>query len=391
MKPSKRTAAQAELEDPKTLKKAKTGHAPSLQEKSALDSIAAIYWDLNCVAVFEEIVKTSQSEEDWNYYDDMKDAHNIFTQHAVYYHTESAPCNDLSRRQVSFVSTFGWRLFSICALAEVFRAAMLRASNGAWQVLTQIIAGNRRSLEIFARTRGLDWRGPLARHAGLVSSIRTALAPEINLSGENPHHTVQTLNGRLRRPRFQGKTQIHVNESVYEPQKHNNQSHPMLRQTPWQACQLCDGKTPCGCVAAPNPTDLVELIEYPEKGIGIRALAKFKKDEILGEFLGEIDLPKADFKVTLYDLEQVIWDGREHKKVALICPGHLGNWTRFINHSCESSTYFEATVIGKFATTLITADRDISIFEEITVDYGPGYWSNRKCLCGSANCVSGGK
>lgn len=165
----------------------------------------------------------------------------------------------------------------------------------------------------------------------------------------------------------------------------------MLRETPWPACRFCGHKTPCGCLAAPNPTDLVELIEYPEKGIGIRALAKFKKDEILGEFLGEIDLPKADFKVTLYDFEQVIWDGREPKRIALICPGHLGNWTRFINHSCESSTSFEAAVIGKFATCLITAERDIAVFEEITVNYGPGYWSNSKCLCGSSNCVSSGK
>ena len=37
------------------------------------------------------------------------------------------------------------------------------------------------------------------------------------------------------------------------------------------------------------------------------------------------------------------------------------------------------------------AVRDIEAFEEVTVDYGEGYWRERRCECGAAGCREGRK
>jgi SET domain-containing protein len=107
---------------------------------------------------------------------------------------------------------------------------------------------------------------------------------------------------------------------------------------------------------------------------------------------------------TIYDLEQVVWEksftGEASKNpqaigknrlstIAYIAPAHQGNWTRFMNHSCDSNVNFRHTVVGKYATTVIEAKRDIAIFEEITANYGKNYWAaaGRICKCGSGGCI----
>ncbi len=38
---------------------------------------------------------------------------------------------------------------------------------------------------------------------------------------------------------------------------------------------------------------------------------------------------------------------------------------------------------------VVQAVRDIEVFEEVTVDYGDGYWRGRVCECGVEGCYSG--
>ena len=35
---------------------------------------------------------------------------------------------------------------------------------------------------------------------------------------------------------------------------------------------------------------------------------------------------------------------------------------------------------------MVQAKRDVGIFEELTVDYGDGYWMDRECRCGAKRC-----
>lgn len=56
---------------------------------------------------------------------------------------------------------------------------------------------------------------------------------------------------------------------------------------------------------------------------------------------------------------------------------------RFINHSCDSNTYFRCTD----TRAEIYARRDIAPGEELTVDYGESHHDGKlPCRCGAANC-----
>lgn len=137
---------------------------------------------------------------------------------------------------------------------------------------------------------------------------------------------------------------------------------------------------------------LIELREYSLKGTGVRALTNFKAGDILGEYLGEVFPAHEQPKDTVYSLSQMGFHGlsrvAKQETVAIITSAHLGNWTRFINHHCEANCTFRGVMVGGRVTTIVEVTRDISIFEEITVDYGEEYWLNRRCLCGSKKCYS---
>jgi SET domain-containing protein len=137
---------------------------------------------------------------------------------------------------------------------------------------------------------------------------------------------------------------------------------------------------------------LVELIQYPIKGAGIRALASFKAGAVLGEYLGEVVPNGRKCTDDIYALSQVGFQAMSStgipnpKPLATTTSAYLGNWTRFINHHCEANCVFVPVMVDDRVTTVVEATQDISIFDEITVNYGPQYWRQRFCYCGSKNC-----
>jgi len=65
----------------------------------------------------------------------------------------------------------------------------------------------------------------------------------------------------------------------------------------------------------------------------------------------------------------------------------IGNYTRFINHSCAPNSQFQKfTWLGTERILLVS--KGIDAGEEITVDYSHEYWEglDKKCLCGEACC-----
>jgi hypothetical protein len=68
---------------------------------------------------------------------------------------------------------------------------------------------------------------------------------------------------------------------------------------------------------------------------------------------------------------------------------YAGNLVRYVNHSCENNSILRwCRCSGKYTLELWTL-RDIYDDEEITVSYGPDYFTKEKpCLCGSEKCVS---
>jgi SET domain len=65
----------------------------------------------------------------------------------------------------------------------------------------------------------------------------------------------------------------------------------------------------------------------------------------------------------------------------------VGNYTRFINHSCAPNAQF-TEFVWRGVERIIVVSKGIEPGMEVTVDYSPSYWTNldKVCLCGELCC-----
>ncbi|EXJ71732.1 uncharacterized protein A1O5_05541 [Cladophialophora psammophila CBS 110553] len=111
---------------------------------------------------------------------------------------------------------------------------------------------------------------------------------------------------------------------------------------------------------------------------GLLACCPFDRGTAIGEFVGVITKG-------LRDLDVVQMSGPAG--VYQIWQGRQGNYTRFVNHSCQPNSQYERFVwLGVQRVVLVS--KGISAGEEITVDYSDDYWSclDKECLCGENCC-----
>lgn len=82
----------------------------------------------------------------------------------------------------------------------------------------------------------------------------------------------------------------------------------------------------------------------------------------------------------------VMVGGSTHRSYQ-IYQGHMGNFTRFINHSCRANTQFQR-FFWRGREHIVIVSRGLSAGSEITVDYSDGYWRqlSKNCLCGEPCC-----
>lgn len=397
--------------------------------------ISAMYWDLNVMWHLQQIVAVEPSLGEVERCEKQCAAVRTFLDHAVCYKyahffQPTEPFPNINRCRC-FLFEHGWALFAMCAQSEAFREAYYEETTFVWDEVRKLITANQRSIEVFVRSRKIDWRGPLITYIQWdFPGILEAVSSKLNIGTEHVHHMVQASGGFLKRPIHKGKAQTNINELVYKPMR-KGQKNPLLRPqtmgpcmaclcwkncachelggTPdcpnckcpkvckcknpqWVTCFNCGSREICDCRIESMAGDLVELVEYPIKGTGVRALSNFKAGTILGEYVGEVMPNTRNCTDDIYSLAQSsylsIWTlGRPGPTpLALTTSAHLGNWTRFINHHCEATCYFESIMIGDRVTTIVKVDREISIFDEITIDYGPHYWRSRYCHCGSQKC-----
>ncbi|PVI03447.1 SET domain-containing protein [Periconia macrospinosa] len=163
-----------------------------------------------------------------------------------------------------------------------------------------------------------------------------------------------------------------------------------------------------------NWEDYFELRETSDKrGIGVWTKRAFQKGTVLGWYAGTVvpfdhDLFMGseylmDFAVgdtTGYYLNQVFSsssssssdDDEEEQYLedtVWVDGARRGNWTRFVNHSCDAYCIFKHMRVGTTRIMAVVARKDVPQGVELTVDYGPGYWSVREggCRCGVEKCV----
>ncbi|KAJ5256596.1 hypothetical protein N7478_012700 [Penicillium angulare] len=353
---------------------------------NSLNITAALYWDINCVSISRKIVNGTHSKEDSEIYAQMKNSTDVFISQVMTGCFTALQTNSLSRC-TSFINEFGWKLLAICAHSEAFRSAGENLNEADWLSFKNLLAQNQRSVEVFANSRDLEWRGPLLPYASsnLLPGLREALTPDINLAQEHPHHLVQLPDGHLKRPTHRGLAQVNISSSIdYKNPKIN------LRTPQMRACYLCRSPQTCECRHISMVGDMVELVEHLEKGVTVRALANFRKGEHLGEFSGQIYPESHSYRESVYSLLLNAYDAeaRQNLNVGTVFPDQYGNWTRFISHSCEPTARFVNLIVGNEAISDVQAERSISMFEELTVDYGEEYFKTRPifCRCGTKSC-----
>jgi hypothetical protein len=389
------------------------GSEAALQSRAnsdALEILSAMYFDINSLCSLQRIVQTENDFAvitPWqNQINEAKASVHLEVLNYVekYEMLENSPADEEHgiNRLYQFVEAYGWRLLSICLHAESFRRAFRNIKDRVWNTLFSFIGENQLSLEVFAISRQLQWRDALEyvrvtiKKLNGLPSLMEALSEQPNWGFQitHPHDVAITLNGEVQNTYFKGKPRTVIYESFWDSAKWGSPD-PTLRTllTNVVECIFCLSKEPCACRLVPLAGGMVELREYPLKGIGVRALANFKRDDILAVFVGEIypckkicdDDPDQAYALTQFPNER-------DPGVAEILPHFKGNWTRFINHSCQPSTCFMTRHVGDRVVTTVEAIRHISAFEELTINYGDSYWvgEDRVCQCKHWNCISRG-
>ncbi|KAF2114828.1 hypothetical protein BDV96DRAFT_460006, partial [Lophiotrema nucula] len=146
-----------------------------------------------------------------------------------------------------------------------------------------------------------------------------------------------------------------------------------------------------------------ELRQTRSRGIGVYTKSSFKTGDVLGWYAGEVKPVNeygGDDYGNDYLMELEIGEipesssrlGSEYEPTnhVIIDSKNIGNWTRFINHSCEPYASFVIRRIGDTRIMSVEAIDDIPAGAELTVNYGPDYYgleTKKVCRCGTPSCV----
>jgi hypothetical protein len=227
-----------------------------------------------------------------------------------------------------------------------------------------------------------------------------------------------------------------INDYIFDPTVFAHQPHPSALPVwpPKHARDLlyvvglegeeCVGNTYFNAIRCRDPTckhifeqwktttenwqDYFELRKTGDRGIGVYTKKAFKKRDIVGWYAGELVSAacsnKSDYLMLMpigvpsYDSEtDTDSDGENSPKESsyttdvLIDAKKKGNWTRFINHSCEPHAHFQIARVGSTRIMVVQAVKGIPAGVELTVCYGEEYYgvnTNKVCCCGTRNCVS---
>ncbi len=304
----------------------------------------------------------------------------------------------------------GWMMLSILANSLAFRTASSELDNRKWAALVNDVNSNARSLEIFAKLRGLDWKRALDLSPFNDPPLtEDEVQSRSSVDPHHPHEWFLSLSGDPKPCKFQGQRQINITECIYSEVVFGytgKRPSQWPRQWAWPAdpmvfrpgygyfCQMCGSKKKvCYCHENLFVNPLVELIEYPSKGLGVRALQRIDKGSYLSEYVGRYIPPDGEDPEdpqAVYHLEagmSTLTVPKRRFVMGRISAAVVGSWTRFINHSCEPSTDFHRVCVGGRHRLGIQAVRQIEMYEEITIDYGDVYWTEgRLCRCGAGSC-----
>ncbi|CAL8134163.1 unnamed protein product [Orchesella dallaii] len=114
----------------------------------------------------------------------------------------------------------------------------------------------------------------------------------------------------------------------------------------------------------------MEIFETERMGKGVRALAKFKKGDYVGKYVGKITKTKPPaHHLYVVSIDNFYVDAEE-----------MGSVCRYFNSSCSPNLRMLKTSCGKWPILLFFAIKDIEVGEEINYNYRENY-KFKECLC----------
>ncbi|XP_072313696.1 histone-lysine N-methyltransferase NSD2 [Eucyclogobius newberryi] len=133
-----------------------------------------------------------------------------------------------------------------------------------------------------------------------------------------------------------------------------------------------------------------KIIKTPGKGWGLISLRDIKKGEFVNEYIGElIDEEECRSRIK-YAQENNITNFYmlTIDKDRIIDAGPKGNYSRFMNHSCQPNCETQKWTVNGDTRVGLFAVRDIPAGTELTFNYNLDCLGNDKmvCRCGAPNC-----
>ncbi|PGH26750.1 hypothetical protein AJ80_01514 [Polytolypa hystricis UAMH7299] len=131
-----------------------------------------------------------------------------------------------------------------------------------------------------------------------------------------------------------------------------------------------------GSSKSPAPVQVFHTLNGRHNGVVARC--DFERGTAIGEFIGYVTTGISDVDVMI---------GGSPERQYQIFQGKMGNFTRFINHSCRPNSQFQRFYwLG--VERIIVVSRGIQAGTEITTDYSNFYWESldKTCLCGELCC-----
>ncbi|CAJ0934992.1 unnamed protein product, partial [Mesorhabditis belari] len=161
-----------------------------------------------------------------------------------------------------------------------------------------------------------------------------------------------------------------------------------LMEVIYECNAACECTLHCGNrVAQKGATKPVQIFRTKSKGWGVKTMSWLPKGTFIGEYTGELHR-EGD------GAGEYLFETKLGESSCTIDAKKCGNFTRFVNHSCEPNLHAASVIwencVNPYVHICFFTVRDIDAGEELTVDYGPEWWSENiisfPCRCRSSNC-----
>ncbi|PLB33745.1 SET domain-containing protein [Aspergillus candidus] len=258
--------------------------------------------------------------------------------------------------------------------------------------LTTQLRHLRQSFEVAADTLHPQWR-QLLGIVGQASPPRYTGHPHQWVIVDS--HPAQPLKSTYRHLGVEELDYQFIDKSVIDQDVFGSRDPRLMPQINPDICSTCaerqsDNITLNRCSCFPDlfgclrlPTAVQVVGTQNGKNNGVVARRDFERGAAIGEFIGLI--------TNGVEGRDVMIGGSESHRYQIF-QGQMGNFTRFINHSCNPNSQFQR-FCWRGSERIVVVSRGVLSGSEITVDYSDHYWSclDKVCLCGELCCRFLGK